>query len=54
MKKMTFEEMEKIEGGATNWTCVAIAAIAITSGLVNPISALFFIGAGVAAGCFGD
>jgi len=54
MKEMTFEEMEKINGGEPNWTCVAIALIAITSGLVNPISALFFVGAGVAAGCFGD
>ena len=53
MKEMTFEEMEKMNSGEVNWACVGIAAIAITSGLVNPISALFFVAAGVAAGCFG-
>ena len=50
MKELTSQEMVGIDGGV-KWKCVAIGAFIILSG-ANPVSLLFYLAAGVAAGCF--
>lgn len=43
--------MEQINGGEVNWDCVGIAAVAVAS--TGLLGGLFFVAAGVTAGCFG-
>lgn len=51
MKELNVVQMEEINGGTISWACVGIAVVAAGSG---GIGAIFFVGAGVAAGCFGS
>jgi hypothetical protein len=49
MKELNILQMEEIEGGV-RWACVGIAAVGIASS--GGLGAIFFLAAGVAAGCF--
>jgi hypothetical protein len=49
MKELNVSQMEQINGG-TNWACVSIGIVAIAS--TGLLGGLFFIAAGVTAGCF--
>jgi len=49
MKELSVSQMEQINGGV-NWACVGIAVVAAGSG--GLLGGLFFIAAGVTAGCF--
>lgn len=52
MKELSLEQMKQINGGEVSWACVGIAGVAIASG--GLLGGLFFIAAGVTAGCFGE
>ncbi|MEW5842846.1 MAG: hypothetical protein AB1775_06255 [Bacteroidota bacterium] len=49
MKELNALQMEEIEGGV-KWACVGIAVVAVAS--TGLLGGLFFIAAGVTAGCF--
>ncbi len=51
MKELNVQQMEQINGGDVNWACVGIAVVAVAS--TGFLGGLFFIAAGVTAGCFG-
>ena len=51
MKELNVLQMEEINGGV-KWECVGIAAITLATAGGGFLGGMFFIAAGVAAGCF--